>query len=467
MSTRALSRAVALSTLQLFVPACEAGGSAGADGSPGSDDGSPGSESDGSQPASDGFEILDVSPSDGATNVDPETDVVVRFSRPVDNTTLMGDIDPPDVDFDLEWSEDDTVLTVAFHWPLTEAQSYTVEIAGILDRDGNSLENPTRWCFSTGDTVECTPELECMPVDTTDALVDAWPDVDYEPLFASDSPWNTPIAADATVHPESDAMIGAFAQAWEGFGGMWLGVRHDVVPIYIADADAPRHDIPLSSPGHDQDVLTGVPIPPGALTDCGADRFFVTYDPDADRFYELFRSTQQDGEWTAQTGNAIDNSSSGIYPGDGHRSAEGVRASGFSLAAGLVWPHELDAGRIEHALVVGYSFVKSGDPWLPATASDGAFDDPGAIPMGARLQLDPTIDVDTLGLPPHEATIARALQEFGMLVGDSAGGIGLSVVHPYSFAGDPYDGLLPDTVDVEGGTLMNHLSPADFRVLAP
>jgi hypothetical protein len=42
------------------------------------------------------------------------------------------------------------------------------------------------------------------------------------------------------------------------------------------------------------------------------------------------------------------------------------------------------------------------------------------MPMGSRLQLDPTLDVASLGLEPGEEMIARALQTYGAFIVDSS-----------------------------------------------
>jgi hypothetical protein len=44
-------------------------------------------------------------------------------------------------------------------------------------------------------------------------------------------------------------------------------------------------------------------------------------------------------------------------------------------------------------------------------------------------------------------------------------GISISLVHPYSFAGNPYTGLLPDSVITEGGILLDKIPADRFRVL--
>ena len=150
-----------------------------------------------------------------------------------------------------------------------------------------------------------------------------------------------------------------------------------------------------------------------------------------------FALTKSGKSWSANWGNTIRTDSNGIYP-DG----TSTRASGFSLA-GVIWPEELRAGRIDHALVFAYPHTKSGGSVLPATAvGDGLSTRLDAIPIGARVQLDPNLNLDALGLTGYEKTIARALQEYGMILSDSGGALSLYAIHPQSYSSDPYTGVL-------------------------
>ncbi|HEY2935384.1 MAG TPA: hypothetical protein VGJ25_02210, partial [Gaiellaceae bacterium] len=88
--------------------------------------------------------------------------------------------------------------------------------------------------------------------------------------------------------------------------------------------------------------------------------------------------------------------------------------------------------------VFGFPYTKEGGPVQPATSSDGHSTVAGAIPEGARLQLDPSLDLGSLGLNAWQATIARALQKFGMILGDTGGTVGLSAVNAISFPSNPY-----------------------------
>jgi hypothetical protein len=142
----------------------------------------------------------------------------------------------------------------------------------------------------------------------------------------------------------------------------------------------------------------------------------------------------------------------------------GAKAGGFASLAGLVWPQELRSGKIDHALFFAYPSTKSCGPVSPATAGDGSSEDSGAIPEGARVQLDPDLDLDSLHLAPYQRTIAEALQTYGMILGDTGGALGLYGVGRQSFEGDAYEGLLPGGEFPEFSDLGE--IPADrFRVL--
>ena len=80
----------------------------------------------------------------------------------------------------------------------------------------------------------------------------------------------------------------------------------------------------------------------------------------------------------------------------------------------------------------------------PATGGKGPSGLAGAMPLGARVQLDPTLNLDTLGLNPWQKTVARALQEYGMYLADTGGAVGLFAEHsrtaaiPYPWGSDTF-----------------------------
>ena len=228
-------------------------------------------------------------------------------------------------------------------------------------------------------------------------------------------------------------------------GGLDLVVslRQWTVPVYGAGAGTLRSDVALTHTwGTGLSSLDDVPIPARAAPDPAGDGHLTVVQPSSGCVYDLFRARGSGGSWSASSGNAIGRGSSGIYPGGG-----GTRAAGFSAALGLVWPQEIERGRIDHALVFAYPYTRSGAPVAPATRSDGRTTTAGALPMGARLRLDPALDLSTLGLNRAERVIARALQEYGMVLGDTSGGFTLYAAHPRGLGHDPYAKLFGTTSD--------------------
>ncbi|NOY43847.1 MAG: hypothetical protein GXP50_00120 [Deltaproteobacteria bacterium] len=279
----------------------------------------------------------------------------------------------------------------------------------------------------------------------------------------------------------------------EASGDLVIQVRQYSSPVYVADESTPRRTVELPcGPWWELGVsrMTDVPIPDGAepaqdvdgaenpvppdATTCGEDadqdNNLIVLDLENRCEYDFWQFRWANGQAVASWAGAISLDGTGIYAG-----GLSTRGSGFAFLGGLIWPDELQAGRIEHALVFNYPYTRSGGPVSPATATDGVWDGtepeiqdlagPGAVPMpeGARLQLDPELDLDALGLTPYEKTIARALQEYGMFLVDTGGGdgIGLYAIDPRSVQGNPYEGVLPD----EDFVPLPNIPTDRFRVL--
>lgn len=186
--------------------------------------------------------------------------------------------------------------------------------------------------------------------------------------------------------------------------------------------------------------FVGVPIPDHAAPDPAADGHMVIIDPGTGCEYDFWQAKKKrNGRWRASWGNSLRIDGDGIFP-----KGLSARGSGFALPAGMIFPEELVAGHIDHALQFSYNYPKRGGPVVPATESDGTSRRNDAIPEGARLRLDPGLDLDGLGLATYERVIAEALQKYGMFLADHGGGVELQAVHPMSYSGNPYGGVLPD-----------------------
>src|SRR5437868_811729 len=112
----------------------------------------------------------------------------------------------------------------------------------------------------------------------------------------------------------------------------------------------------------------------------------------------LFRPFAASSAWNTPVGSRGTDPSSGAVVG---------------RLAGVVRTQELVQGVIPHALVFSTDSACPDVYRYPATKTDGASWASPCIPEGARVQLDPSLNVDALpGLTAGERTIAKALQTY-------------------------------------------------------
>jgi hypothetical protein len=261
---------------------------------------------------------------------------------------------------------------------------------------------------------------------------------DFRP-FSADSPWNTAIAPGAKVDKYSDLMIKNMKErrlSLKADSAKWS------IPLFVIDSTkSPKADVKSATgafPAHvDPDgdgTARGLPIPDGVWPDPEKDGHMLLVDPLLKKSWDFSRVKRRPGgadsiKWSATRVDTWDLNGPGFREAfTGARYWElGARGSGFPLLAGLIRIEEMEAGRIEHALVVATPVnLKSTAPGggkelcSPASRTDGTGVGPEFIPMGARLQLDPALDVDSLNLSAGTRIIARALQKYGAYVADGS-----------------------------------------------
>jgi hypothetical protein len=287
--------------------------------------------------------------------------------------------------------------------------------------------------------------------------------------FAPDSPWNTPISPNPVIDPNSADLVERLATSSAQWPWLDIAIAQYSVPIYWADNTTPLSPVTVTRVAgegfHDD---PNVPIPAGAMPAGGTDRHLAIIHRVTGMEWDFWHAQLDNGTWRCDVCAAIDTAGSGVRPhpqqqlGNQWYLAHGSRACGFPLSAGLIMVEEIQAGRIEHALVIGYpgirpSFFKP--PASTAQAQFGSLDRNVGIPCGGRIQLDPSIDIETLGLSSSGKIIARALQEYGAYVGDYNGSISL------------YADSSPDAITAWSGGLLrtaevrNQIALRSFRVL--
>ena len=132
----------------------------------------------------------------------------------------------------------------------------------------------------------------------------------------------------------------------------------------------------------------------------------------------------------------------------------GATATGLPFGAFTIRIQELARGHIDHALNIVTVRTRANCTSWPANRNDGNTEG-GDIPCeGQRFRLDPTFDVNTL-TSPAARTIARAMQEYGLIMTDKGGALVTYAEDPRPYMAlsggvDPYfslfdpDNLVPD-----------------------
>lgn len=242
------------------------------------------------------------------------------------------------------------------------------------------------------------------------------------PATSASGSFRTPIPAGAAVDADSAAMVARMSRA----GAMYANLVEFGVPIYTATTSSPRYTVTCRITTWGPCPFTGmqVPIPDGAVASPGSDGAMVVVDQDAQKSYEFWQATRSSGKWSTSWG-AVNSLGGSGWGGNS-------TGSGASRLGGVIRIAEIAAGTIPHALAIQTDNTCAGVFRAPATKTDGTSTRADCIPEGARVRLDPAVDVDRLTLAPAVRAVARALQVYGAYVVDT-GGSPLSV----SFEMDP------------------------------
>lgn len=233
---------------------------------------------------------------------------------------------------------------------------------------------------------------------------------------ASDTrdPWTTPIPESPVLDEDSDGIAAALSEE----DGATALVYEYGVPIYEADADTPTVRVTCTEEDWgDCPVEDGpVPIPAEAVANSGSDGAMVVIDREAGRVYDFWQAERISEErWNASWGTYAPLADGQVEGGNGSTGA------GINLLAGVVRTEEIRAGEIRHALAFASDLSCPDVFRYPAVKTDGHASSEPCVPQGARLQLDPSIDVAAIpGITPGEVAVARALQTYGGYVRDSA-----------------------------------------------
>jgi hypothetical protein len=265
-------------------------------------------------------------------------------------------------------------------------------------------------------------------------------------FFAPSTFWNTPLPTDAPLDPSSDTLTAELVrEVNDGYNSgqaPTINTTAYTPPVYTAGAAQTHLPVTLDRPADYAPSLaaafSSVPLPPDAQGDPTSDGSLVVWQPGTDTLWEFWRFQHPGDSAHASWGGRL----AAVSTGSGNFTGNwGGSASGLPLVGGLILPHELQAGRIDHALTIGIPTVRAGVYSLPALRTDGSSSCSRAIPEGARFRLDPSLDVDSLGLPPVVTTLARAAQRYGIIVRDRSSAVAFAAQNANSLPANPYPAI--------------------------
>jgi hypothetical protein len=246
--------------------------------------------------------------------------------------------------------------------------------------------------------------------------------------FSPNSWWNAAVPDDAPSHPREDQILEYMRSAKEaGDGCVRLAGADDNPwgqPVYWAEPGDPEYDIAVDGPEAPPE-LRNLRIPRGADPAGNNDGSMTVFD--VGRGYTVaFTEAAYDPDtntWSASAVTVTYLDSNGLHVRTGSASdARNVGAHrGNNGAVMMARLDEVEAGRIPHVLKVASGPETSRRFVFPMVGSDGRSGDRAAPPQGLRFRIKPSIDLDEQGLAPEALVIAKALQEYGFYIGDSAG----------------------------------------------
>jgi hypothetical protein len=284
-------------------------------------------------------------------------------------------------------------------------------------------------------------------------------------LFSPASWRNMPLASDAPLDADQSAVARLGQQL--ASHPAWVNTREWSAPIYIASANQRRVRVQVET-DYEHDLWRDwgdVPLVSGAMGAPPADgwddrdplwlrlsrgayndRSLVVYQPATDSLWEFIHLVKRSGTFYAADGGKVSNVSESLGTWDPWPSGlpHGTTAAGVPHMIGMQTIAEVvGRGSIDHVVSMTLPHTTDVDPGhrnpdyagvrAPATRSDGdrnALLYPDAIAEGTRFRLPPSLDIDSLGLTPYGAILARAIQRYGAVVVDRSCALGQTCFGP-------------------------------------
>ncbi|GAC66830.1 carbohydrate-binding domain-containing protein [Gordonia soli] len=230
--------------------------------------------------------------------------------------------------------------------------------------------------------------------------------------FAGDSFWNTPVPTGVQLDSRTSRWVTMLRNS-SAIREIAMNSRAWTTTLYLAPAGTPKKSIRVSN---NANKTVSIPYRSNYVPSPDGDAHLAVIDQADGCLYEF-------QGFNAGSGSAIAHATYHAYTGSGGHVAGPAHAGGeFSYVAGMITPRDVSRGVIDHALRFAVP-IGSQNFVYPGTRTDGTTAD--GIPQGIRMRLNPSINLDTLGLNPFQTMVAKALQTYGGYNADTSGSFSL------------------------------------------
>jgi hypothetical protein len=240
--------------------------------------------------------------------------------------------------------------------------------------------------------------------------------------FKASSYWNTRLPTTAPIDPRSsayidDSMKARHTQDYLRLTGAPGTSQSYSTPIYWARATDPLYTVIPTRNGEPIQVH----VPKQATPAAGGDAQMTIIDADLDQVVGLNGASYEPttDRWRAGSTDRYVLSSNGLS-GDvrGHDDGRNFGHRGVPASSRAVRVDEVRAGTIDHRLECYWWATAPTHHWPLSGHETGKG---GVVPEGMVIRVKPSVDLTRKRLSAPALVIARALQDYGCLIGDNSG----------------------------------------------
>ena len=255
-------------------------------------------------------------------------------------------------------------------------------------------------------------------------------------VFSADSWWNTPLPDATPLHPRSESILDYLSTGPDSRDGCLMlggaGENTWGTPIYWALPSDPEYDV-RSTVHPLPPELAELRIPRGARPAANNDSEMTVYDRGKGYVVALTHAEYDAAadRWSASGATISYLDSNGLHAktdrSDDPRNTGTHRGNNGPTMA-VSWD-QVQSGAIRHVLKIASGPETADRHVFPMVGSDGEYQgqDRAVPPQGLRLRIKADVDLESLDLDPEAVVIARALQRYGVYIGDSGGSTALKL----------------------------------------